>query len=243
LFGRAQALRKLEKWREARTDYTALVQVNAAWAYALAGLCDMQLNDYQAALSDSTNAHTNGQRDTSFLFNLARTQTRLQRHSEAARTYTEILSIEPGNPLATRNRAIAGMFVVINQKNKLPSDDCLADAEAYCRLADSSFEGPMVAAIVFGEAARKDKRYEAKAVEYLTEAIKKGFPLEAVSAHPAQLKPLLARVGSEVIAAGVHDSKYRVNFLIPVQEYSDVANWNRFLQAGKFRRSVIVRVK
>src|SRR5262249_7539110 len=152
------------------------------------------------------------QRDISFLFNLAKTQTFLQRHVEAAETYGVILEIEPQNVIATRNRAIARMYIVINQKTKVPSDECFADAATYCGLAGENFEGPLVAAIVFGEAARKDKRYEAKAVEYLTEAIKKGFPLEAVSALSAQLKPLLTHVDAKVVAAGTHDAKYRINF-------------------------------
>jgi len=165
----------------------------------------------------------------------------MQRPSDAARTYSEILSIEPHNVMATRNRAIAGLFVVINQKNKLPSDECLADAEAYCRLAGESFEGPLVAAIVLGEAARKDKRYEGKAVEYLTEAIKKGFPLEGVSGLPTQLKPLLTRVSASIVASGAHDTTYRMNFTLPVQEYSDSGSWQRFLQAGKIRPAAMAR--
>jgi serine/threonine protein kinase len=241
LFGRAQALRKVGKWREARTDYTALRDANPAWAFSFAGYCDLLLNDYQAAETDLTNAYDLGQRDISFLFNLAKNQTLLQRHSKVVQIYGDILEIEPQNLIAMRNRAFAGLMVVINQKKLLPSDECFADAAAYCNLAGESYEGPLVASMVFGEAARKDKRYEAKAVEYFTDAIKKGFPVEGVAALPAQLKPLLSRMEASIIEAATHDAKYRLNFAVPVQEYSNTASWERFLQTGKVRPAAVVR--
>jgi serine/threonine protein kinase len=240
LFGRGQSFRKLQKWHEARTDYTALKATNPAWAYALAGYCDIRLKDDAAALSDLSTAHANGQQDVAFLFNLARTQSFRQRYRESERTYSEILSIEPTNLVAIRNRAVVGLLSVANQKDRMPSPECLWDAEQYNRQAPETFEGALVAAAVFGEAARKDANYQARALNFLTDAIKKGLPLEAVSTYSPQLKPLLSLVDSGVIANAVRNSTYRVNFY-PVQEHSESPNWERFLNAAPNRGSALVR--
>ena len=44
--------RKLSKWTEARSDFIALKDANAAWSYALAGYCNMRAEDEVAASID-----------------------------------------------------------------------------------------------------------------------------------------------------------------------------------------------
>ncbi|HEY2413918.1 MAG TPA: protein kinase [Pirellulaceae bacterium] len=240
LFGRGQSFRKLEKWREARTDYMALKEANPAWAYALAGYCDIRLKDNATAYRDCMQAHEMGQREIPFLFNLARAQWNRQRYREAQQVYSEILSIDPHNLDAIQNRALAGVFAVVNQKTMIPSPECLADADEYNRLAGDTFEGPFYAAVVFGEAARKDSRFRKKAIDLLALALQSGLPIEATAPFPVQLKPLLSFVDASVTANAVHDLKYRAN-IRPLQEYSNTPDWNLFVQGSKSPHTSLAR--
>jgi Flp pilus assembly protein TadD len=240
LFGRGQSFRKLEKWHEARTDYTALKGANPAWAYALAGYCDIRLKDDGAARADLLAAYQYGQHDIAFLFNLARTQSNMQLHQEAEKIYAEILAVEPQNLDALRNRALAGVMIVVNQRTKIPSLECLADAEEYNRLAGDSFEGPFYAAVVFGEAARKDARFRAKAIDFLTLAFERGLPLEALANFSLQLKPLLPLVDTRLTGSAAHDPKYRA-VVRPLHEYLDTPDWNQFLKGSQNRESALAQ--
>src|SRR5205085_9802286 len=121
LFGRAQALRKQSKWREARIDYTALRDADPAWSYALAGYCNMQLKDDRAASEDFAASHQRGLKDVWFLLSYARSQVRRQRYSDAIDLCSEVISIAPGNCFALRNRALARVAIVRDDKRLLPN--------------------------------------------------------------------------------------------------------------------------
>jgi tetratricopeptide (TPR) repeat protein len=227
LFGRAQALRQLEKWREARTDYTALREADAAWSYALAGYCSMRVRDDSAAVEDFRNAHRHGLRDVGYLLNYARALRNRQLHSDAVRIFAEVLAADPQNRIAIRDRGLAHVAIVANDKTKIPSTEAFEDAEKLCQLDPKSFDAAYCAAIIFGEAARKDSNFDPRAVGYLTDALNNGLPVEAVNHYPRQLKRLMPSVEEGVIAGARHDSRYRVAF-VPIQEFPDGANWEVF---------------
>ena len=229
LFGRGQSFLKLEKWHEARTDFTALRATNPMWANTLAAYCNVRSGDDSFAHVDFISAYNMGQRNVLFLLNYARVLTRLQRLANAERVYSEVLSLEPNNRVALSNRALLGVARVRNDKTARPSAQTLEDAAHYYELERDTPKGAFCAAIVFGEAARKDSTYRQRAVDYLTEALGKGMPLETASQYQIQMKPLVALVEDSVLKNAKHDPSSRVSFT-PVQDYSDTPSWQLFLE-------------
>jgi serine/threonine protein kinase len=242
LFGRGQALLRLAKWNEARTDFIALKEADPAWAYAFAGYCSMRANDSKAAFDEFVAAHQEGLRHIPFLMICGRVQTGRQFHLEAAKRYTEVLEREPGNTEAIRNRAMALFMAVVNEKQKIPSQQALDDVESLRRLMPASFEGALCGAIVYGEAARKEPAYEEKAIACLTEALQKGMPLEAVEPYKLQARRLLPFVDAEVLMAARREAGYRVDFR-PTQRLPDAVEWKAFQRAFVRERELLVRNK
>src|SRR5262245_4903023 len=240
LFARGQALRKQEKWLEARTDFLALTAEEQAWSYGLAGYCSMRKRDLPEAASQFGFAHDGGLRHVGFLMNYARVQSTRQWHVEAARRYTEVIEQEPTNVEAIRNRAMALYMTAAIDKSRIPSQQAFDDVETYRRLAPDSFEPAHCGAIVFGEAARKDPVYENKAIGYLTEALQKGMPVEALNINKWQVKRLAPFVDGRLLAEARQDSSYRFNYL-PAHELPDLADWQAFRKQFGVRRELLVR--
>lgn len=241
-FARAQTLRKLEKWYEAREDYISLRKFDPAWANTLAGYCSMMRKDDLTARGSFIAAYRYGQRDLAFLFNFARVRIRLQSAEEALESYADVLAQEPENRVAIFNRCLLGVGLVRNDKKKIPSPECMVEAESFCRLASDTFDAPFCAAVVFGEAARKDPAYRHKAVGYLTEAIEKGLPLDIIEAsvYQTQLQPLLGYLDKTVIAQGINDPNYRVS-VGPTRDFPPTPDWEEFRNPDKRRASRVAR--
>jgi tetratricopeptide (TPR) repeat protein len=227
LFGRAQALRRMENWADARADYQALRSSNRAWSFALEGYCNMRMNDDPAAWSDFNWAYRHGLRDVGFLMNFARVLSNRQMHANAAQIYTEVLTVDPRNKTAVRNRGMSLFAVVRNDKRNLPDPQAFADLEEYFRLEPNGFEAAYCAAIIHGDAARKDPSYEQKAIGYLNQAFQKGMPRELVQPYFTQLKRLLPFVDGQMVIDAVSDPDYRTRFA-PSNEPSLTARWPEF---------------
>jgi eukaryotic-like serine/threonine-protein kinase len=228
LFGRGQAQRKLSKWTEARSDFIALKDANAAWSYALAGFCNMRAEDEVAASIDFMDARNAGLQDAGSLLNYARVLTNRQRYRDAINVYTELLSRDAANVLARRNRALTYVACVQNDKIGTLGDQALVDAREYCRRAPDSIEAACCAAIVYGEAARKDKTFEPAAVAHLKDALKKGMPLDVVNSYSLQLRRLVEKLDDETRTSARRDASFRIHFA-PAQEPLETANWKAFL--------------
>jgi tetratricopeptide (TPR) repeat protein len=229
LFGRAQALRQLEKWAEARIDYTALRDADPKWSYALAGYCNMQINDDVSACADFGLAHKNGLRDIGFLMNFARAHIRRRKHFDAANIYSDVLSFDPNNTSALRNRGMALFAAARNDKQRLPDAQAYADIERYRELAPDAFEPACCAAILYGDLARKGAGGDSQAIACLTEALQKGMPLEVVQAYFTQLKRLLPFVDGQTLLAARRDPEFRIEFW-PDHEPPATARWAAFQQ-------------
>jgi tetratricopeptide (TPR) repeat protein len=243
LFGRAQALRRMGNWEDARTDFNALRDENPAWSYALAGYCNMQRKDDRAARADFAAAHKNGLREIGFLFNYAHTQTNSQRHLDAAQVYSDILADHPQNGVARRNRALSYFHSVRNIAKQLPNEQAFKDIEAYCEMTPDSFEGPFYAAVIYSEAAEKDANYEAQAIEYLTKAINKGLPLECITpSYSIQLKNILKRMDPEVLSGARRGNQPPLNYFVQFAP-AQTANWRLFLQQVSGSPSLLARSK
>jgi len=230
-FGRAQALRKAGKWRDARADFLALEKIDKGWSRAFAGYCGMRSNDTYGALSDFQVAHEAGLRDVGFLLNLARIYYRLQRHPLAIDVYTQVLSREPENRIAVRNRGMEYFLAVWTEKKRLPDAQAFLDAREDCRLNPDSFDASFCAAVIFGEAARKDPCFEEDAVGYLSKAMQQGMPLAMVKRYNAQLGSLVEKVDREVVAASERAPQGYVFRLGPdYLEPPEMADWDSFLR-------------
>jgi tetratricopeptide (TPR) repeat protein len=226
LFGRGQALLRLQKWSEARTDFTAMRDADPAWGDALAGYCSMRLREDFDAFTKFMAARREGLRDIGVLLNYARVESNRQRHAEAIKLYDEILAIDSANVLAYRNRGLAYVAIAWSDKNKTVDGKALADADECCRLEPNSIESACCAAIIYGEAARKDARFQEKAVSYLNEALRKGMPIEAANPYPP-LKRILSLVDETLLPTVRHDAKYVMQFR-PAHEPPSVAEWKAF---------------
>src|SRR5262249_34817521 len=135
-------------------------------------------------------AYGNGLRDIGLLFNYANTEILNQRALFAIPLFTEILDIDPLNKTAIRDRGMAHVSAVMNSP-KLPNPQAFDDARRYCELEPDSFEAPYCAAVIFAHAARKDAAYQSVAIDFLTQALRKGMPLHLVQNFSYDLKPLL----------------------------------------------------
>jgi len=240
LFGRGQALLKLEKWTDARADFMALKDVDAAWANAFAGYCSLRTKDHSAAFGNFFDAHRRGLRDPAFLMNYARVEMVRQRHLQATQLYSEVINVEPTNAEAIRSRAMASFMGVVNDGTKIPSEQAFEDVEAYCRLVPSSFEPYLLGAIVSGEAARKDASYQQKAVFYLTDALQKGMPIEVADQYKFQIKRHMPFVDGEVLMKARRDSSYHFRPGLE-QDLPAVADWSAFRAQRGSRRSLLVK--
>jgi len=239
-FGRAQALRRQEKYPDAKVDYKAFWKSDAAWASAFAGYCDMQVNDIKAAEAEFFGAHRQGLRNVDFLFNMARNSTWRQFFPRAVEHYSEIIDIEPQNCEALINRALNDYYSAINSKDRLPSQQAMDDVRKCCTLAPDSFEVFMIAAVVLGEAARKDSSFESEAIAYLSKALTKGMPQEVALNYPyyTQLKRLVPLIDADVFANAKSDPSYRVR-LTPVHEPPNTADWEVFQRQFGHRREML----
>jgi tetratricopeptide (TPR) repeat protein len=240
VFGRGQSLLRQTKWREARADFMALADIDRAWAFALAGYCNMRLRDNEAAAFDFNTAHGAGLRDVGFLLNYARTQTNRQWHSRAAELYSEVIAIDPHNRAALRNRGLAYVASVKNN-DQLPDKQAFDDAAKYLSLEPVSFEAPYCAAIIFGEAARKNPEYNDLACAHLRQAIAKGMPLNLVGNFPAQLQRLLDQLDRAATeGASPRDPNYRLAFA-PPEEPPRTSDWAAFERQFGSQSRVVAR--
>jgi tetratricopeptide (TPR) repeat protein len=200
LFGRGQALRRLEKWRDARADFIALEPSDKGWARALAGYCNMRQSDLTAAYFDMKSAHDAGLRDIGFLLNYGRVAFNRQRYSDAVARYSEVLEIDSQNWPALRNRALSHRAIaVVNNSSEIPNPQAFEDAAQDCRLNPDSVEPFYFAAVVLGEASRKDPTYLPEAVRCLSMAIEKGMPYRWIQNHDVSLRHLEVHLDGALI--------------------------------------------
>jgi serine/threonine protein kinase len=241
IFGRAQSLRQLKRWEAARSDYLTLEAFDRAWANALAGYCNMQRRRYPDASDDFWKAHLAGLRDVGFLLNYASSEFSRQSPLRAVPLYSEVLDIESHNGIALRNRGLAYVSVVRDRKD-LPNPRAFEDARAYYRLESESIDGPYCAAIIFGEAARKNsplkEQYKEEALRYLRQAIAQGMPRELIQKYPLALNPL---ADDEIRAQAPSDPNFVLD-LRPIQEPPRTAAWNDFRREVGARQSLIAQV-
>ena len=200
----------------------------------------MQAKDSSVAVDEFTEAHRHGLRHTGFLMDYARVQSTRQWHSEAAKRYTEVIEREPTNTEAIRNRAMALFLTVVNTSGVMPSQQAFDDVELYRQLVPNSFEPAFCGAVVYGEAAKKNSEYEGKAIAYLTEALRKGMPLEAADIYKYQTKRLVPFVDAQVLMAARRDSSYRIQ-LWPPHDLPDVADWRAFEKQLGVQRELFVQ--
>jgi hypothetical protein len=187
------------------------------------------------------NARKAGLQNLWLLLNYARILTNRQRYNDAIVVYSDALSLDPANSIALRNRALGHVAIVRNNKTELPDESALVDAREYCRLAPDSIEALCCAAIVYGEAARKNNTFEPEAVAYLTAALKKGMPLDVVNSNSLQLKRLVEKLDDETRTSARRDASFRIHFA-PVQEPPATASWKAFLD-GQGQRNLLARRK
>jgi serine/threonine protein kinase len=225
IFGRAQSLRRAEHWKEARTDYMALEPSDRAWAFALSGYCNMRLKYYTPAVDDFRRAHDEGLRDIGFLLNYANSEVLRQAEFRAVPIYSEVLEIEPENTTALRNRGLAYAAMVLRKKEP-PNRQAFDDAKKYCELEPKCFEASLCAATIFGDAAKKDAKYEEAAAGYLADALIKRMPIEWVSGPV--LRPLLDKVSPEIRSHARSKNPNEVLELRPINEPLLTADWNAF---------------
>jgi len=239
LFGRAQALRRLEKWADARTDYMALREADPKWSHALAGYCNMRMNEDPAAWSDFSVAHRNGLQDIGFLMNFARTNTRRQKHRDAANLYAEVLALDPNNVTALRDFGLA-LFSDVQNNKRIPDDEAFAAIERYRQLKPGAFEPAYCAAILYGEKARKGFGNDEQAIVYLADALKKGMPLDLVQPYYIQLKRLLPFIDGQTLLEARRDSSYRTRFA-PSHDPPQTAVWAAFHRSAEQQSGLLAQ--
>jgi serine/threonine protein kinase len=227
-FARGQAFRRLGEWVKARTDFMSLVGVNRGWAYALAGYCDVELKDDIAAVDDLRRARLIGVRDTTVLLNFGYSLLVRSSYLEAIDVYNEVLSREPQNSLALRNRAQA-YFSKAAPSNKVPNAQAFQDAREDCRLNPDSFEAAYSAGLIFAYAATIDSQYADEGAHSLTRALELGLPRDRIEQQRVPFRALLPKVDPALIeAAPPQDPSYHFRtyrYLAPPQ----TADWHAFL--------------
>jgi serine/threonine protein kinase len=231
-FARGQAYRNSPKpnWHEARADFVALAGVNKAWAFALAGYCNMAGDQALPAHTDYVTAYRAGLRDLGFMLNYAHTSQKLGFDTEAITIYSEVLERDPTNTLAFRNRAQTYMNVG-TRLGRLPNERAFHDAREDCRLNPSSFEAHYTAARLFGFAATKDSKYREEGTHFLACALENGMPRNLFTIAESRLRPLVNREIEKLLeAAPAELDGYRYTAFshqVPLQ----TANWDEFLKA------------
>jgi serine/threonine protein kinase len=229
LFGRGQSLRQQGQWKAARADFLALAEVEPRWAYALAGYCSMRGNDDQSASYDFRRAYEKGLRDFEFLMNYAAVNKLRGRYEDAVRLYSDVLAIDPLHKLALSERAQTHVALVINDGRKIPDGQAFDDVHQY-REIEKTFEGPYLAARIYGEAARKDVCYEDAAHIYLVEAIEKGLPKSVLGKLPLELRWLISKLDSRVVALASDHPEAARSKRDPLRHPPQTADWTSFLQ-------------
>lgn len=225
LFGRAQSLRRAEKFRDAREDFVRLAAQEPGWSYAFAGYCSMRANDYKTAIFDFSHADRKGLQSVDYLLNYAEVCRKSDRCDEAARLYNRVLTIDPANKFVFRERAQMRLQITGNQKDTPPDLLMLQDAERYYQL-EPSYDGPYQCVRVLFEAALKNPYYRAKAVGYLRESIRRGLPSDRFDNwRVAQLLPLVDLKEIEVEQQTVPPSISEGRFYIAPPAAAD---WNEF---------------
>jgi tetratricopeptide (TPR) repeat protein len=241
-FGRGQALLKMESWPRARTDFDVVRDVEPTWGNALVGYCDMRMRDNNAASTEFTAAYDRGLRNQTFLMNYARVEANRQQQIDAIRLYDEVINSDPNNALAYRNRGLIYVALVWNDKKEPVDPQALEDADESYRLEPNSFEAACGAAIIYGEAARKDAKFQDKAAYYLTLALRKGMPIEATNPYSIQLRRIFELVDKNTLAGARHDDKYRIHFT-PAHEPPNLADWNEFQKQFGVKQKLVARSK
>jgi serine/threonine protein kinase len=189
-FARGQTYRRLREWNKARDDFLALEDFHEAWAYGLAGECNIDREDNVGARSDMLHAYIAGLRNIRFLLNYANVSRKAGAHLDAIKAYDDVLQLDRDNSTALCNRALTQMGGAM-KVNVIPVDQAFEDIRQYCRLNPNSFESHYSAAKLFGYAAKRDAKYRAEGEQYLLVALERGLPRELVEQQGSLLKPLL----------------------------------------------------
>jgi serine/threonine protein kinase len=229
-FARGQTYRRLGEWAKARDDFIALGDFHEGWAYALAGECDIDMDDNVGARNDMLRAYRAGLRDVRFLLNYAHISKDRGAHIDAIEAYDEILRRKPEHAIALCNRAFTHLSRAMLNDNAMPIPQAFEDMHDYCRLSSTSFEAPYSAARFFAYAAKKDLQYKADGERYLLTALQRGLPRELVSQQESLLKPLLTPESEELFRkAPPKDPSYRYSYFRR-EPPPQVAAWPSFLQ-------------
>lgn len=228
LFGRAQALRKLERWRDAADDFKQISTLNKPWSAALVGYSLWRAKDINGSWGAFRSAHEGGLRDLNFLLNYAKSEGIRQRHQGAAEIYSEVLELDPQNAIAIRARGVALALSVANRKI-VPPAQAFIDARVDCERNPRSKDAHLCAAIVFAVAARHDLCFETDALDFLTSSMKLGMPVKCVKDFTTPLKPLLAKIDAAVVnGAEEVPQDYSFNPSPMFYELPDTADWSEF---------------
>lgn len=235
-FARGQTLLRLQRWNDARTDFTELRNFHKGWAYALTGYCHMRAGDLLAAYSDYYTSYNEGVRDIRLLLNYADVQRRRKFYSLASEIYTEALGIDPDCAAARRGRAHAVYCIAFDRLKVrvLPNPQVFEDAREDIRLNPDTFVSYYLGAVIFGYAVQIDpslgeRRYEG--AEYLKQALLNGLPRESFVAASQRLEPLMTDELWRLVArAPALGTGYMYDFY-EQPEFPRLAEWGRFLEA------------
>jgi len=113
---------------------------------------------------------------------------------------------------------------VVRNRDDFPNPQAFDDARDYCRLDSESINGPYCAAVIFGEAARKDSQYREEAIQFLRQSIAQGMPREWIQKHALALNPL----ADDALREQAPSDPNVVLDLRPIQEPPRTAAWNDF---------------
>src|SRR6185312_5312326 len=107
------------------------------------------------------------------------------------------------------------------------SSQAFRDAAKYCELEKESFLSSYAAAIIFGEAALKEPRYETAAIEHLSQAIANGMPISLIKKYQRPLKRLMPYVDAVAVVEMRRAAPCALDFR-PPEDPPTTADWDAF---------------
>jgi len=235
-FARGQTLLRLERWDDARADFTTLKSVHKGWALALTGYCHMRAKNDLAAFADYRGACDAGLSDIRLLVNYADVQRRRRQYTSAVEIYSKALDVDPANGAARRGRARSYYCIAMAQaiQSAVPDPQAFADAQEDIRLNPDSFEPLYLAAVILGYAVKMDLNlivYRERGSDCLKQALEAGLPRELYDADASRFEPLKTDEIQPLIDAAPHLKKGAFLELYPHQDFPPEAEWKAFLQA------------
>ena len=237
-FARAQTLRQLERWSDARDDFGALAGVQPGWSHALVGFCHFRDKRDLESLSSYRQAYRSGMRDVRLVFNYADALRRRSQFTEAVAIYSEVVDADPRHAEARRGRARCYYCIAKapGGNKRIPDPQAFEDARVDIRVNPDSFIPPYLAAIMCGYAIDLDpslETYREEGIYCLGLALKAGLPRTLYEADAAKLDLLKTEEIDALIEAALPVPPGNFLELYHQQEFPPAANWQDFLASSK----------